>query len=115
MTEIDIKSFLASIYGEENVYLSYGDAVTKLGLSCIFYLDSQEADKQLDGTTNLVTTTFYADIWNDSMVETINSSKILIDKTEGTKYQVVNVRPVREDGYKRKWHRVIQFRVMEDF
>ena len=113
--EVELFDFLCSIYGKENVYLAYGDKVTKPGLSCVFYSDGMDYDKQLDGTTNLVIGNFTVDIWNDSMKTAMESSKLLIDKVEGTKYQVQNVRPVREDGYKRKWHRVIQLRIMEDF
>lgn len=115
MSEIEFVEFLRSIYGRDKVYLAYSDSVTKPGISCIFYSEGSDYDKQLDGTTNIVSSTFIVDIWNDSMKETMESSKLLIDRMEGTEYQVVNMRPVREDGYKRKWHRVIQVRLMEDF
>lgn len=113
--EVQLFNFLCSIYGKENIYLAYSDKVTKPGLSCIFYSDSMDFEKNLDGTTNIITGSFTVDIWHDTMKETMQSSKLLINKAEGTKYQIQNIRPVREDGYKRKWHRVIQIRIMEDF
>ena len=113
--EQELVSFLCSIYGKDKVLLAYGDKVTKPGVSCIYYMEGSDYDKNLDGTTNMVIGTFTVDIWNDSMKATIESSKLLINKAEGTKFQVQSVSKVREDGYKRKWHRVIQIRVLEDF
>lgn len=113
--EKKLYDFLCSVYGQDKVSLVYSDKVTAKGLSIYYYCDNVDFDKELDGTTNLKIGTFTVEIWHDSLIEVLESSDILINAAEGTDFQIQNLRPTREDGYKRKWHRVIQIRIMEDF
>lgn len=107
--------FLKSLYGQNNVFMSYGDQVTTPGLSCVFSEESADRESDLAGETNVITYTYNVEIWHDSYEEVLRSSQILINAVEGTDLQIQSMRPVREDGYKRKWHRVITIRIMEDF
>ena len=85
-------------------------------MSVIFYEDGIDRNrfKDLEGTTNIQVGTYVVQIWHDSFKEVIDSSQLLIDRAEGTIFQITSIRSVWKDIRKRKWHRDITIEIMED-
>lgn len=106
--------FLSEIFGRDRVALAYGDKVTTPGLSVIFYESSTDTVKQLDGTTNYLVGNYLVQIWDETSKKVLEGSKKLFLRAEGTEYQIQSMRSARMDRTKKKWHRDIVIRIMED-
>ena len=110
----ELVDFLRTLFEKEKVGLAYSDAVTKPGLGVVYYDTGIDAQKELDGTTNLLVGNFIFEIWHDTYAQVLEASNTLFTAAEGTKFQIQNMRSVRINGSKKKWHREISIIIMED-
>lgn len=109
-------NFLKNLFGEDVVVMIvYGDKVTTPGLSVVFSESQTSTIRDLEGTTYMQTGTFVVQIWDDNLEKVEIQKRRLQEAMEGTEFQIQNMRPVRTDGNRRKWHRDIEIQVMEDF
>lgn len=106
--------FLLTIFPESKVSLAYSDKITGPGLSCIFYETSTDTEKNLEGTTFLVIYNYTVEIWEDSIEAVERECKKLFTAAEETKFQVQSFSIIWQDQIKRKWHREIEFQIMEE-
>lgn len=110
----ELYDFLVQQFGKDNVVLGYPEMVAGPGLTVAYMEDGVDTQKNLDGTTNILEWNFIVGIWHNSYQLVLDHSQQLFEAMEGTKFQIQNMRSVREARTKRKWYRTITIRIMED-